>query len=251
MDPGLSPFSPGQLAPVECFVGREREIEHLYGLAKASTRGRLTVGFISGERGIGKSSLAAFVRRRCEREGDMAACHVLLGGASDLNGMVDKIFNQLLKESIDQPWYAKAADFFGDKVRSVGLLGVSVELDLKPSDLSAIATNFGSSIRDFIKKTGKKGLLLTLDDINGLASSAGVAHWLKSTVDEISMTEPETCLCMLVIGLEECRRNLIENQTSLARVFDLFGWKHGQRRKHGSFMNKLLLPLVQQSASKA
>ena len=222
MDPGLSPFWPGQPAPVECFVGREHEIEHLYGLAKASTQGRLTIGFISGERGIGKSSLAAFVRRRCERESEMAACHVLLGGAQDLNGMVGKIFNQLLKESIDQPWYTKATEFFGDRIRSMGLFGISVELDLKEKDLSSIAANFSPSIRDFIKKTGKKGLLLVLDDINGLAGSAAVAHWLKSTVDELSMAEPETCLCLLVVGLEERRRNLIENQESLARVFNLF-----------------------------
>ena len=42
MDPGLSPFQPGQLAPVERFVGRRHEIERLYQMARASTRGRLT-----------------------------------------------------------------------------------------------------------------------------------------------------------------------------------------------------------------
>ena len=42
MDPGLSPFQPGQLAAVERFVGRRHEIERLYQMAQASTRGRLT-----------------------------------------------------------------------------------------------------------------------------------------------------------------------------------------------------------------
>lgn len=72
--------------------------------------------------------VACAIHHRCEREGDMAVCHVLPGGASDLHGMVGKIFNQLLKESIDQSWYSKVADFFGDKVRNVGFFGVSVRL---------------------------------------------------------------------------------------------------------------------------
>lgn len=194
------PIPAGVPAPVECFVGRQHEIERLYQMARASTRGRLMVGFIAGERGIGKSSLASFVRSRCEREGAMAGCHVLLGGAQDLHGMMRKIFDKLLKESIDQPWHKKATEFFGNRVRKVGLFGITLELNLQEQDLSALAQNFGPSIREFIEKTGKQGLLLILDDINGLADSEQVAHWLKSTVDELSLSQSETRLCILIAG---------------------------------------------------
>ena len=235
MNPELSPFRPGLPAPVECFVGRQHEIERLYQMAKASTKGRLMVGFIAGERGIGKSSLASFVRSLCEREGAMAGCHVLLGGAQDLNGMMRKIFNQLLKESIDQPWHKKAAEFFGNRIRSVGLFGITLELDLQEQDLSALAQNFGPSIREFIKKTGKQGLLLILDDINGLADSEQVAHWLKSTVDELSLSQPETRLCVLIVGLEERRQALIQHQESLARVFGMLNIEPWSREETGEF----------------
>ena len=234
MDPGLSPFRPGLPAPVECFVGRQHEIERLYQMARASTQGRLTVGFISGERGIGKSSLASFVRSRCEREGAMAGCHVFLGGAQDLNGMMRKTFDQLLKESIGQSWHEKATEFFGNRIRSVGLFGITLELDLQEKDLSDLAQNFGPSIREFIKKTDKQGLLLILDDINGLADSAQVAHWLKSTVDELSISQSETRLCILIIGLEERRQALIQHQESLARVFSVVSidaWSKDETRE--------------------
>ena len=238
MDPGLSPFRPGQPAPVECFVGRQQEIERLYRMGMASTRGRLQIGFIAGERGIGKSSLASFVRSRCEREGAMAGCHVFLGGTQDLHGMMRKIFDQLLKESMDKPWHQKAVKFFGNRVRSVGLFGITVELDLQEQDLSALAKGFGPSMREFIQKTGKQGLLLILDDINGLADSAQVAHWLKSMVDELSIAQPEIRLCILVVGLEERRRNLIQHQESLARVFNVLNMEAWSREETEEFYRK-------------
>ncbi|MXW12170.1 MAG: ATP-binding protein [Synechococcus sp. SB0662_bin_45] len=238
MDPGLSPFRPGLPAPVECFVGRHHEIERLYQMARASTRGRLMVGFIAGERGIGKSSLASFVRSRCEREGAMAGCHVFLGGAQNLHEMMRKIFDQLLKESIDQPWHKKAAEFFGNRIRKVGLFGITVELDLQEQDLSALAKSFGPSIQEFIKKTGKQGLLLILDDINGLAGSAQVAHWIKSTIDELSISQPEVRLCVLIVGLEERRQALIQHQESLARVFSMLNMEAWSRDETREFYTK-------------
>ena len=234
MDFGLSPFRPGQPAPVKCFVGRQHEIERLYQMARASTKGRLQVGFITGELGIGKSSLASFVRSRCEREGDMAGCHVLLGGAQDLNGMMMKIFDQLLTESMEKPWHKQVVEFFGNRIRNVGLFGMTIELNLQEQDLPALAKNFGPSIRDFTKKAGKEGLLLILDDINGLAGSAQVANWLKSTVDALSLSQPETSLCILIVGLEERRQALIQNQKSLARVFSVLNidaWSKEETRE--------------------
>ncbi|MGH9802042.1 MAG: hypothetical protein ACRD82_16895, partial [Blastocatellia bacterium] len=59
------------------------------------------------------------------------------------------------------------------------------------------------------------------DDINGLASSVEFANWLKSTVDQIGTANEPIPVCMLFVGLEERRQNLIRSQPSLARVFDL------------------------------
>lgn len=196
----------------------------------------LTVGFIAGERGIGKSSLASFVRSLCEREGEgaMVGCHVFLGGTRNLNEMMRKIFDKLLKESIDKPWYKRTTELFGNRIRSVGLFGVDVDLDLQEQDLSTLANDFGPSIREFIQQTGKQGLLLILDDINDLAGSAQVANWLKSTVDELSIAQPDIRLCILMVGLEERRQALIQQQQSLARIFSPFNidaWSREETRE--------------------
>lgn len=82
-----SPFRPGQETPLELFTGREKEIERLVGMVRAASQGQLRVGFITGERGIGKSSLASFVHRLAETKEGIVGCHALLGDVADLSGM--------------------------------------------------------------------------------------------------------------------------------------------------------------------
>ena len=223
MKPELSPFKPGQPVPVEFFVGRTQEIQQLQSMVNASLRGQFKIGFVSGERGIGKSSLVSVVRHGSDRFFNTASCHIHLGGVKELNEMVRKILDRILNESIDKSWHQQAMGFFGDRVRKVGLFGFSLELNLEDRDLSTLSRNFVPSMRNLLEKLKgqKDALLLILDDINGLATSTDFANWLKSMVDEISTSEQEMPLCILVVGLEERRQELISGQPSLDRVFEL------------------------------
>lgn len=223
MNPESSPFRPGQPVPIEFFVGRIEEIERLRSMVKASAQGRFKIGFVSGERGIGKSSLVSFVRHLSDRESDVAGCHVFLGGVRELNEMVRRTFDRLLKESLDKPWHSRVKEFFGGYVREVGLFGITLELDLKGHNLSVITNDFVPSIRRLLEKLKgqKTSLLLILDDINGLASAEDFANWLKSIVDEIATAQQEMHLCIFVVGMEDRRQELVGKQPSLARVFEL------------------------------
>ena len=79
-----------------------------------------------------------------------------------------------------------------------------------------------SSVRLLLESLSdhKRSLFLILDDINGLAGSDEFANGLKSTVGEIATSDAETRLCMLVVGLEARRQELVKRQPSLARVLD-------------------------------
>jgi AAA+ ATPase superfamily predicted ATPase len=223
MLPESSPFTPGQPVPLEFFVGRIAEIERLRSLVRAAAQGRFKISFVTGERGIGKSSLVSFVRHLAEREDSVAGVHVFLGGATGLTDMVRRTFDRLLKESIDKPWYEKVRFFFGNHVRKVGLFGASVELNVSSEDLNMIAQDFVPSLRRLLRqlREERKALMLILDDINGLADSAEFANWLKSTVDQIGTENEPFPVCILIVGLEERRQSLIRLQPSLARVFDV------------------------------
>ena len=222
MSPETSPFRPGQPVPVEFFVGRNKEVEQLRGMVRASQRGVFKIGFVSGERGIGKSSLAMFVRQLVERERVMG-CHVFLGGARHLDEMLRQTFDRFLKESASQPWRDAVRKFFGDHVQEVGLFGVTLKLDIQDRDLATLRHDFVPAMKRLLEQVGehKRSIFLILDDINGLSTSDEFANWLKSMVDEIATSQNSPNLCILFVGLEERRHELIAQQPSLDRVFEL------------------------------
>jgi DNA replication protein DnaC len=63
-----SPFSPGRPVQPEYFVARIREIQRLERAIKQTVSGRKENIFIAGQRGVGKSSLAGFIRFIAEKE---------------------------------------------------------------------------------------------------------------------------------------------------------------------------------------
>lgn len=205
MNPEASPFHPGQPAPIELFVGRSAEIERLRSLVRRSARGTLGVGFVTGERGIGKSSLAAFVRHLAEHDSDAVGCHVYLGGVDEVPEMLRRTFHRLLNESIDKPWHRQLTSFLGNRIEKAGLFGLTLDLKLTQDDLETLARDFVPAIRNLLKNLPKpkRTILLVLDDINGLAKSEAFAHWLKSSVDEFATSASEGGLCILVVGLEK------------------------------------------------
>lgn len=218
-----SPFTPGQPVSIEFFVGRIEEINRLRRRLISSREGRLQVGFLTGERGIGKSSLAAFMRFLSERELHMLGVHAFLGGVSSLEEMIRRVFDRLLKESVGTSWYRKIEGFLGKHIRQIGLFGISVEFNPPPEDLKRLSFDFAHVVRELMRRLGeeKRGIFLALDDINGLANSPDFANWLKSFVDEVATSQKPFPLCLLLVGLEERRKSLIDLQPSLARVFDL------------------------------
>lgn len=218
-----SPFTPGLPVPVEFFVGRLAEIEQLRDKVISALSGRLQVEFLIGERGIGKSSLASFVRFLSERDHQVLGLHTFLGGVTSLEEMVRRVFDRLLKESVGKSWHGKIKQFFGNRIREVGLFGISMEFEAATQDLKRMVNDFAPALRNLVErvKDEKKGIFLILDDINGLASSPDFANWLKSLVDEIATSQKPLPLSLLLVGLEERRQALIGLQPSLARVFDL------------------------------
>lgn len=219
-----SPFTPGVPVPVEFFVGRAGEIEKVRSAWREASHLKVpkTV-FVSGERGIGKSSLASFVRVLADREHAQLSAHVYLGGIRDVPEMARKVWEQIVKDSIDKPWHRRLLDAFGSRIRQVGLFGVTLELQMGRDEMDGLARSFVPSLRELLKHVGTepKAPLLILDDINGLADSADFANWLKSTIDEAATAAQRLPLALVLVGLEERRQSLIRLQASLGRVFDV------------------------------
>jgi len=216
-----SPFTPGNPVPMELFVGRTDQIDALIRFARQSTTGRMENVFLSGDRGIGKSSLAAFLRSYVGVNENMLASHIFLGRVSTLDEMVRQIFDNLLKEAKDHGLLSDVRGLFGSYIKEIGLFGISVSFSPPKQDLKELVRNFPEALNNFIKKIRKhkSGLFIALDDINGLVEKNEFANWYKSVVDEISTNYKGLPVFIMLIGLPEKRKILAERQPSLMRIF--------------------------------
>jgi hypothetical protein len=216
-----SPFYPGSPVPVELFVGRADKIQSLISYIKNSTFGKQENVFLIGTRGIGKSSLASFLRSYAATEMNMVGIHVFLGRISTLEEMVRHIFERLLKETREQSWFNDISSFFGKNIKQVGLFGISISFSPPPDELQKIVANFPEALNNILSKITKEksGLFIALDDINGLAVKSDFANWYKSFVDEVATHYPNFPVFIMLIGLPERRDSLADLQPSLMRIF--------------------------------
>ncbi len=82
---GKSPFYPGQPVPVDLFVGRREQIDHIIerGIEQVEA-GKPVAIYVQGEYGIGKSSIAGFVQGLAEQEHGLHGIYASLGGTGTM-----------------------------------------------------------------------------------------------------------------------------------------------------------------------
>ena len=217
-----NPFQPGRPVKPSGFSGREDLVNKLVDTAESACRGRFQVAYISGERGIGKSSLAQMVRHIAERKLEMVTAYVALGGVDNLTGLARRTLLSLVQDNDNKPWLGNVTKVLGQRIKQVGVFGVNFELNMPKNDLQNIVDNFANQMNGLLEKIGddRKGLMLVLDDINGLAEKPAFANWIKSMVDSVAVSGRENPpVFLLFAGLEERRQKMIEHNLSVARVF--------------------------------
>lgn len=216
-----SPFTPGKPVPLDLFVGRNDTIDEITQSLYQSCYGSLENVFMLGDRGIGKSSIAHYIRFIAEYEMDMVGIHVFLGGVTTVEGVVTRIIERLINEYTEEKWYNQIKGLFEKYIKSVGAFGVSVTFAPPKDELQGLTKNFPSVLNSVINQltNDKNGLFIILDDIDGLANNPDFANWYKSFVDEVSVYFDHYPVCMMLVGLHDRRDVLLEHQESLSRVF--------------------------------
>ncbi len=216
-----SPFTPGNPVPLEFFVGREKLVTEIFRYAHQSTRGRLENVFLSGDRGIGKSSLASLSRFFLQEKENFLATHVFLGGTETLNELVRRIFEAIYKDHNNKNWFKKISDYFGNHVNKVGFFGIDVTFNPPEEKLAQLVNHFPQALYNITEKIkgDKKALFIILDDINGFCKKPDFANWYKSFVDYVAVHQLEFPVFFMLIGLPEIRDALSEHQPSLLRIF--------------------------------
>jgi hypothetical protein len=111
---------------------------------------------------------------------------------------------------------------------------------MEPNELKNAVNNFLPALDRLYDKIrdDKKGVLLVLDDINGITASPEFAHFLKSMVDEIATRQKTLPLLLLLAGVLERRDEMIKNQESIGRIFAIIEIKPFSREETDEFYQR-------------
>lgn len=225
---GKSPFYPGQPVPAELFVGRARQIRHLLERGAAQVRsGKPIAAFVQGEYGIGKSSIASLVQQVAEREYGLYPIYGQLGGTSRLDEVAEAVLEATIRSGAFEPSRAeRIREFLGRYIGEQGIFGISLRLDQLRADAPTLSRpsgilDFLSQVLERLKSTGIGGIMLVLDEINGIAGNEQFAHFIKGLVDANAVARAPLPLFLVVCGVEERRRQMIRCHQPIDRIFDV------------------------------
>ncbi len=225
---GKSPFYPGQPVPVELFVGRKDQIDRIMvrGVGQVSA-GKPVSMFIQGEYGIGKSSFAGYVQTAAEKDHNLYGIYVSLGGCRDLEDVASALLEEIVKSGALHPTLGlKFADFFSEYVSKLEFFGVSLNMESLKRDSRNLSTPTGllSFLRELktrLEKSGIKGISLVFDEINGITSNPDFAHFIKGLVDSNALAREPMPLLLVLCGVAERRREMIQSHQPIDRIFDI------------------------------
>lgn len=216
-----SPFTPGQPAPVDSFVGRQPQLEECVRYLRQAVAGRPESIFLSGPRGSGKTSLAGYLRHYAERVEGLLGVYVHLGGVSNLGELVGRIYQSVVNASAHESWSQELLGYFGKHLERASGFGVSWRFAAPEPALSQLVGLFPQMLHDLVEilRTRRSGLFLVLDDLSGVARDPAFADWYKGFVDAAATLWPQFHAALLLVGLPEERLGLYDLQPSLPRVF--------------------------------
>ena len=203
------------------FVGREAQIQQLLDAAKKARRGNFQIAYVSGERGIGKSSLVKMALHVAATQHNAVVAHAHLGGISDFTGLGRRAMEATVQDGVTRPWGEKLLSSLGNRVERVGMMGVDISLKASARDLAATGENLPGEMAALLEKIGdgRAPMVLALDDINGFADKPEFAHWVKSAAEIATGRTGKIPVFLIFVGLEERRRQMMKHNPSVARVF--------------------------------
>jgi len=220
-----SPFTPGRPVPVDYFTGRLDEIRRLERAIKQASMGKNENVFLTGERGIGKSSLADFIRFIAEKHHAFVGAHCYLGAAQNLEEVCQLMFRELVRQLPERGLIEKAQSALSKYIEKVDFelfgMGATIELTRDASKLRDIRLDFPNLLRGLFQtiKSERKGIILILDDLNGITKVADFAFFLKSVVDSLANERQAFPFVILLVGIEERMQDLASEQPSIVRIF--------------------------------
>lgn len=213
-------FQPGQPVSPDRFEGRKDIIKDILKYFPAVKSGNPQHFFITGKRGMGKTSLANYISDFARNNYFMVAAHIGSEGVHDIDELVIQIIERILNAIRSEKWSSKIFKIIGNYIDSVGFGGLNIKFKPPEDELKNIKDNLAFYLSDLVSEfKDKDGLFIVIDDINGLSETPEFANWYKSFADTLATSVENAPICIMLTGYPEKFRRLYDHNPSVNRIF--------------------------------
>ena len=217
-----SPFEPRKPVSPEKLEGRKQILTGFIKYFDLALHGQPQHFYLYGNRGVGKSSIATYLKEYAKLKYDMVGIHVYNDGIDSLEDLINNIVDKLLNEVKDKSWAKSFVELFKEHIEEIGFLGNSIKFQPQNKNVTEnIKNNFDEFLVNTLKEFDKKnGLFIIIDDINGLSKTPNFANWYKSFADSLSTNfNTKIPLIIMLTSHPKITKKLYKHNPSFNRIF--------------------------------
>ncbi|MBQ6345398.1 MAG: ATP-binding protein [Methanobrevibacter sp.] len=217
-----TPFEPGRPVSPSNFKGRRNDcikiIRYIPGVIK---KGMPEHFFITGKRGMGKTSFIKYVSRIAEDNFQMIPIHFNNGDGVTLDELILKLIEKLSEEFDKGYWGKNFVEGYLKRIHEVKVAGLGFSLEKQEKLIQDIKGNFSKLLIEICNNFENKGIFFIIDDINGLSDNLEFTNWYKSLFESIQFNEYNIPVIFVLISYPKEFDNLCLINESFSRIFKL------------------------------
>ena len=216
-----SPFQPGKPVSPYYFKGRHSSIQKILRYYKNACHKDVQHFFLTGKKGIGKTSLTDFVKQYLEDNGNALGINVSNKGQNSLNDLVTSIFEAFLNK-VEKGFFERNFEELFGKIESVEFINTKIRFKPNEETSRNLVASFHYILNELINDEFKEYdcIFLVIDDINGLTKQKEFVNWYKRFADTIEVDNSfDLPLYILFTGYPEIFDSLVLEELSFGRIF--------------------------------
>ncbi|WP_407381787.1 AAA family ATPase [Methanobrevibacter sp.] len=217
-----SPFQPGIPVSPDKFRGRQETIKKILRYVNPAINGKTQHFFLTGKRRMGKTSVADFVKDFVGYKKNMIGVYVSNKGNNSIEILTTWIIEALINELPQKSGVERLKDWFGDHIESIEIKGTKIKFKVDDE----LTRSFKDYFQDYINeiydeiKEETEGILIIIDDINGLSDSREFADWYKKLADTLAVNNNYSLpVYFLLAGYPEKFNALVAYEESFGSIF--------------------------------
>lgn len=232
--PKINPFKPNQPVPSGMFAGRIEEINALIQGLHQTSHGKCANFLITGERGIGKSSLMRLIVPMAkgeittfdEHRFNFVTISTAISDKMNLNTFIKLIQRNLKRELKHVEKMRSFMDETWDFLQRVKVMDSGVDSKEKEDEIDLVVDEFSYSLSETCnrlvsledKNHRKDGIVFFVDEADNATDKLHLGYFFKAVTEQL-LTYNCTNVMFILAGLPETVERLHSSHESSVRIF--------------------------------